>query len=241
MKQKILNQIAIGIVCVVLGIIVSLQYKVFRETTGNGTAPFKRVTELYNEKESLIKEKEQLNEELDKVRAALIEIETAESKGSAVIRNLTETIRGYELLAGMTNVKGEGVVITISNPPQEPGAYTEVNIMNQYVEILKLINDLNASGAEAIAINEQRVIALSEIRTAGQYLNVNFVPQSLPLTIKAIGKKSALEGALTYRFGQVTLLRDAGLLVDIRKEDEIIIPRFHGLVNFQYAETIEGE
>lgn len=240
-KTKILNQISIGIVCIFLGIIVATQYNLFQESLGEGLAPFKRQSELTNELLALKEEKTQLNQELDKVRNTLIEIETAESRGNAVISNLTSTIREYELLAGMTDVKGEGIVVTLDNPPTDPSNYSDASVMNNYVGILKLLNDLNAAGAEAISINEQRIIGLSEVRTAGQYLNVNFVPQSLPITIKAIGKRSALDGALTYRFGQITKLRDAGLLVDIKQLDEVLIPRYHGLVNFQYAETIEGE
>lgn len=241
LKTKIINQISIGIVCVVLGFIVSIQYQMFQTSLGEGLAPFKRQTELTNELLALKKEKSQLSEELQKVMGSLSEIETAASKDNAIIRNLTTTVREYELLAGMTDVKGEGILVTVDNPPVDPSTYSEANVTNQYIEILKLINDLNAAGAEAISINEQRIIGLSEIRAAGQYLNVNFVPQTLPITIKAIGKKSALDGALTFRFGQITRLRDVGLLVDIKQLDEIIIPRYHGLVNFQYVESIEGE
>lgn len=240
-KTKIFNQIAIGIVCVFLGYIIAVQYQMFQNSLGEGLAPFKRQTELTNELLALKEEKIQLNQELDKVRGSLTEIETSASKDNAIIRNLTTTVREYELLAGMTGVKGEGVVVTIDNPPVDPTNYTDANVINQYSEILKLINDLNAAGAEAISINEQRIIGLSEIRAAGQYLNVNFVPQSLPIVVKAIGKKSALEGALTFRFGQITRLRDVGLLVDVKQADEVVIPRYHGLVNFQYVETIEGD
>lgn len=241
MKTKVLNQISIGIVCVFLGLIIALQYQMFQASFGDGLAPFKRQSDLTNELITLREAKTQLSQELDKVRTSLSEIETAASKDNAIIRNLTETVKEYEFLSGMTQVKGEGIIVTIDNPPVDPSGFSDANVVNQYEEILKLINDLNAAGAEAISINEQRIIGLSEIRAAGQYLNVNYVPQSLPLVIKAIGKKSALEGALTFRFGQVTRLRDVGLLVDIKQADEVIIPRYHGLVNFQYLETIEGE
>jgi len=241
MKSKIFNQIAIGIVCIFLGFIVAVQYQMFQASLGDGLAPFKRQTELTNELLALKEEKTQLIQELDKVRDSLTEIETSASKDNAIIRNLTNTVREYELLAGMTSVKGEGIEVRIENPPVDPANYTETNVISQYAEILKMVNDLNAAGAEAISINEQRITGRSEIRAAGQYLNVNFVPQSLPIVVKAIGKKSALEGALTFRFGQITHLRDVGLLVDIKRLDEVIIPRYHGIINFQYAETIEGE
>lgn len=239
--MRIRNQIAIGIVCMLLGIILSMQYKIFRDTLGDGLAPFKRQTELTNELLTLREEKEQLNQELSDIRATLSEIETAASQDNAIIKNLSDTVRKYEILAGMTDVKGEGIVITIDNPSVDQNSLMDVNVVNYYEEILKLINDLNAAGAEAIAFNDQRIISLSEIRAAGSSINVNYVPQTVPIVIKAIGKSNALEAALTYRFGQVTRLREASLLVDVKVMDEVIVPRYHGLIDFKYAETVEAE
>ncbi|MBN2795477.1 MAG: DUF881 domain-containing protein [Clostridia bacterium] len=237
--MKLKNQISIGIVCLLLGVILSLQYKVFQNTFAEGLTPFKRQTELTNELITLREEKAQLNAELTAVRAKINDIETAASQDNAIIKNLSDKLKNYEILAGMTNVSGEGIVITIDNPPVDSNSILDVNVVNHYEEIVKLINDLNAAGAEAISINDQRITALSEIRAAGSSINVNYVPQTVPIVIKAIGKSSALEAALTYRFGQVTRLRDASLLVDVKTMDEVIIPRFHGVLNFQYAETIE--
>ncbi len=237
--MKLKNQIFIGIVCLLLGIILSLQYKVFQNSFAEGLTPFKRQTELTNELITLREEKAQLNSELTAVRSKLNDIETAASQDNAIIKNLTEKLKSYEILAGMTEVHGEGIVVTIDNPPVEQNAMFEVNVVNYYEDIVMLINELNAAGAEAISINDQRITALSEIRTAGTSLNVNYVPQKAPITIKAIGKASALESALSYRFGLIARLRDASLLVDVREMEDIIIPRFHGVLNFQYAETIE--
>jgi uncharacterized protein YlxW (UPF0749 family) len=239
--MKIKNQIAIGIVCVFLGIIIAMQYKVFQVSLSGGDSLFKKQTDLTNELFVLREEKDQLNSELNDVRTKLQEIEESASTDNAIIKNLKDDVREYEILAGMTDVVGEGIVITIDNPPNDQSGLTDVSVVNEYDEIVKLVNDLNAAGAEAISINEQRVIAISEIRAAGNSINVNFVPQTAPIVIKAIGKKSALEGAITFRYGQVTKLREASLLVDVKAIDEVLIPRYHGLVNFQYVKTVEEE
>lgn len=239
--MKVKNQIAIGIVCIFLGIILALQYKVFQDSLVGGDSLFKKQTDLTNELFALKDEKETLINELNDARATLTEIEESASKDNAIIKNLTDTVHEYEILAGMTDVSGEGIIITIDNPPTDQSSQSDVNIVNEYEEIVKLVNDLNAAGAEAISINEQRIIALSEIRAAGSSINVNFIPQTTPFVIKAIGKKSALEGALTFRYGQVTILREASLLVDVKTVDEVFIPRYHGLVNFQYVKTVEDE
>lgn len=239
--MKIKNQLAIGLVCMLLGIILALQYKVFQENVANDIVPFKRQTELTNELISLKEEKDNLKQELKEVEATLLAIEESASKDNAIIKNLTDTVREYELIAGMTDVIGEGIIITIDHPPADANSINDVNVVDAYVEILQLVNDLNAAGAEAISINEQRLISLSEIRAAGLSINVNYVPQSVPITIKAIGKADALDGAVTFRYGQVNELRKVGLLVDVKTMDEVVIPRYHGVIKFQYVETIEEE
>ncbi len=233
------NQIVIAIVCVILGIILSLQYKVFRESLeGTSGNLLKKQSELSNELEKVMKEKKVLVSKLKETEKKLNEIEESASRDNAVIKNLSDTIDKYEILAGMSNVVGEGVEITIDNPPLDQQV-NDVNIINSYEEILKLVNELNAAGAEAISINEQRVIGITEIRKAGNFINVNSIPQTNPLIIKAIGNKSSLEGALSFRYGQVTNLRRLGILVDIRTLNEVKIPSYIGKINFKYASTIE--
>ncbi len=237
--MKIKNQIVIALVCIVLGIILSLQYKVFRESLeGTSGNLLKKQSELSNELERITQEKKLLTDKLKEKEEELKKIEEAASRDNAVIKNLSDTINRYEILAGMSNVIGEGVEITIDNPPIDQQT-TDINIINSYEEILKLVNELNAAGAEAISINEQRVIGITEIRKAGNFINVNSIPQSNPLIIKAIGNKSSLEGALSFRYGQVTNLRRLGILVDIKSLDEVKIPSYIGKINFKYASTSE--
>lgn len=239
--MKIKNQVAIGIVCMFLGVILSMQYKVFQENLANDIVPFKRQTELTNELISLKEEKDMLIQELNEKEATLLAIEESASKDNAIIKNLTDTVREYEILAGMTDVIGEGIIITIDHPPTDASSVNNVNVVNDYDNIVLLINELNAAGAEAVSINEQRLTSLSEIRAAGLSINVNFVPQTVPITIKAIGKASALEGAVNYRFGLVNELRKSGLLVDVKTLDEVNIPKYHGIIDFDYVQTIEEE
>lgn len=231
------NRIAIGIVCMILGMVLSMQYKVIQNNYLNGITPSKRQSDLVNELIALKEEKSSLISELEEKMEILDDIEESASQDNAIIKNLTRTIEKYEILAGMTDVVGEGIVLTIDNPPSDPTSIYEYNIIYHYETLVSLINELNAAGAEAISINDQRIVSTTEIRIAGNGLNVNYVPQSVPLVIKAIGKKNALEGALTGIEGKISRLRDFQLLVDLKTMDEIIIPRFRGSTEFDYVKT----
>ena len=65
--------------------------------------------------------------------------------------------------AGLLEVKGPGIIITLDYTPlEEDMGFDPSLIYPEY--LLLLLNELNSSGAEAIAINEQRIISTSEIR-----------------------------------------------------------------------------
>ena len=226
--MKLKSQLSIGIVCVFLGIILALQYKQIQSNYLDGISPFSKQADL--------------TKELLKIREEKASLTEAASKDNAIIKNLSSSVREYEILAGMTDVIGQGIIITIDNPPSDPNSSSEYDVVNHYHEIVMIVNELNAAGAEAISINDQRIISISEIRNAGNAINVNNIPQTVPIVIKAIGKKSALDGALTGRYGKVTELRTYyQVLVDVKTMDEIIIPRYHGIIDLRYVRSVIEE
>jgi len=101
------------------------------------------------------------------------------------------------------------------------------------------INELNSAGAEAISINEQRMVNNTEVRLAGNQVNVNTLPISPPFVIKAIGNSSTLDSAVNQRFGIVQNLQETGYYVEVRKADTIEIGAYNGSIKFRYANTVK--
>jgi uncharacterized protein YlxW (UPF0749 family) len=97
---------------------------------------------------------------------------------------------------------------------------TESNILN-------IINELRASDAQAISINEERIVASSEIREVSKkYFMINGKQMVPPFVIKAIASPEKLERALKMLGGVVDTLESIyQLKVEVRKEDEIFIPK----------------
>ena len=106
-------------------------------------------------------------------------------------------------------------------------------------DVLKVINELRAAGAEAIAINDQRLTANSEIRCAGPTISINNTRISAPYEIKAIGNVQNMENAVKMRGGVAESLSVWGIRLDVRKELNIIIPAYKGAVQFKYATPLE--
>ena len=222
---------------VLLGVVLAFQLRLVQQNYLNGLSPTQKSSEIISELNTVKTEKENLKVQLSDLEARLQEIEEAESADNALIKRLNQDVEKLRYFSGLTDVKGQGIIITLDNPPEDGNYSYEKNIVYDYQLVLNLINELNAAGAEAISINEQRIIALSEIRAAGNAININKIPQSTPFVVKAIGNKETLEGAVNQRFGIVSILRENSYFVEVKKYDDIQIPRYGGIVKFNYAKV----
>lgn len=227
----------LGIMSILLGIVLAFQLKLVQKNYLNGLSPTQKSAEIIAELNTVKTEKENLQVQLADMQARLKEIEEAESADNALIKRLNQDVEKLRYFSGLTDVKGQGIIITLDNPPEDGNYVYERNIVNDYQLVLNLVNELNAAGAEAISINEQRIISISEIRAAGNAININKIPQSTPFVIKAIGNKETIEGAVNQRFGIVSILRENSYFVEVKKYDDIQIPRYGGIIRFNYAKT----
>jgi len=107
-------------------------------------------------------------------------------------------------------------------------------------DLLKVVNELFAAGAEVVSINGQRMIANTEIRCAGPTILVNGTRIASPYEISAIGSARGLESSLNMRGGIVEMLRAVGIKVNLVKSSKVVIPAFSGASHFDYVEPVEG-
>ena len=121
------------------------------------------------------------------------------------------------IFAGLETVKGAGIIVTLDN-----NGFLEVTDL----DILNVVNELRASGAQAISVNDERIVAMSEIREAGQYIVINGKQFRAPFVIKAIADPDNMERALMMIDGVVDNLEEDGLNVSLKKSDEIVIGKF---------------
>lgn len=233
------GQLWIGLLCVVLGIVLSVQFKIVQKNYLEGLNPNVVSSQLISELSQTRSEKTKLKQQLESLQGKIDAIEEAAAKDNAIVKNLKEEIREYKTMAGLVDVYGPGIEVVIDNPSKELSYNSENNIVTEFDRILRLVNELNASGAEAIVINDQRIVNTSEIRTAGKNLIVNTVPVTAPLVIKAIGEADTLDGTLNQRFGIVSEIREAGYLIEVKRSERVEIPKYNGIIQFNYSETIE--
>jgi uncharacterized protein YlxW (UPF0749 family) len=124
------------------------------------------------------------------ITAAREELATASEDSlrlTAEGRALTERIQDLELATGYRAVQGPGAVVELSDAPAEEG--TQNSELEQVLDsdVQLAVNGLWAAGAEAVAVNGQRLTAQSAIRSAASAILVNYRPLKPPYRVEAIG------------------------------------------------------
>lgn len=180
-----------------------------------------------------------LSEELEQVKLEGLELQEAlrtleeemeeiiksfDSGDNPILNELVKTRRHLQLINGFTDVKGKGVTVTLNDAPARTEAYPSELVIHDS-DIITILNELRAAGAQAIAINDERIIATSKQLCAGPTILINKNRYPAPYTIKAIGDPDALYAALEQS-EVVFIMRIYNIRVDIRKEEEILIPRY---------------
>lgn len=238
--MSIKDKVIIAIVCMALGVVLSIQFRIVQGNKG-ALLPNQKSTELSNELKKVQDEKEGLLRELAQLEQQLSDFQNSASKENVLIKNLNQELDKYRVIGGFKDVRGPGVIVTVDNPPKDANFNADVNIVYEYELLLSLINELKAAGAEAVSVNDQRLISTSEIRSAGNAININAVPQKPPYIVKAVGNKDTLDGALNQVFGIVSILRDHRYLVSVQKQDDISIVRYKDVVKLKYAQPVEAQ
>ena len=215
----------IAIVFMVLGFMLSVQYKV---TVQQRTIRMDRVEDLSERLKAMETENKHLLQEINELR----------KKGADRAKDHGQ--ERLQLLAGTTAVEGAGIEVVLDDSAIPKKANENPNLYIIHDEdLLRVLNELRAAGAEAISLNDQRIVAMSEVRCAGPTVSVNNIRSAPPYVIKAIGAPKTLTSALRLRGGVVETFEFWGIQVKIKSQDKVQIPALKAPRNFEYAKSVE--
>ncbi|MDR2771089.1 MAG: DUF881 domain-containing protein [Clostridiales Family XIII bacterium] len=242
--RKYGGMFVVGVLAVCVGFAISMQVSLGENLDQGGLVPIVKVTPYQAELEKLQLEKDRAIEELRVIEERLARIEKENADDDTLVAGLVADLDRYKLAAGVLDVKGPGLVITIEDPPPIEGAETDIygDIMTHFDLMLSLVNRLKEAGAEAISINGNRLVNLTEMVLAGDNVNINSNPTASPYTLLAIGDPETMDSAITIKFGIVSTMREMyNLRVSIEQSQEITIARYNGSVtNFRYAQPVDA-
>ena len=140
------------------------------------------------------------------------------------------------LAAGLVPVAGPGVRVTLDDSELDRAPTGNVNdLVVHSQDVQAVVNALWKAGAEAVAINGQRLVSTSAVLCVGNTLLLNGTVHSPPYTVTAVG-------AAKDRFEADSLVRrlhdDAnafGLRFSVAKTDEVEVPAYRGATSLAYA------
>ncbi len=227
-------QITIAVICIILGIMLAIQFKT--QENINDTLMPGRMEELSQQLYEVTKQRDTLAEEVQSLRDKLQNIR----QDNQAMADMHDEVIKANMAAGKVAVSGPGIVLTLNDSTHtlQTGENPNYGIVHDY-DLLTLVNEMRASGAEAIAINEQRLTAVSEIRCAGTLILVNWVRIGPPYVIKAIGDPDMLTSGLNIRGGHLETLKILGVQTNLQKTDNMELPGYNGIMKFTHAVPVE--
>jgi uncharacterized protein YlxW (UPF0749 family) len=223
----------IALCLLILGVIVMLQYK---------TAKLAGSADQVSYQEEIDSLRLKLDEEIKKgITLAEENAELLSQYDSFITDYITniddkdleaelKLVMKYRMMAGLTDVKGEGITITMQDAVIR-GNEDPVLFIIHDMDIISVLNELRAGGAQAIAINGERILSPSEIMCAGPTVRINRNRYPVPYIIDVIGDADKLTGSIESSL-IYELLKDYDISIAIEKKDDIIIRKYYGPVDW---------
>ena len=237
-------QAVIAFVCVILGFMISIQFKSVKQNDNLKTKQFQRADELQIELKRELENNKKLYEQILEQQKNIETLRQEVAKNSGYSQSLFEQLKKAEILAGLTEVEGKGVIVTLNDSKVKNESMFKID-ENAFLihdeDILIVINELPDVGAEVMSINDERLVATSEVRCAGAIISVNNNRYGPPFVIKAIGNPDTLEAALNLRGGVKDILTAYGIEFNVKKASKITIPAYNSVMKYEYALPVDKE
>ncbi|MEH1014732.1 DUF881 domain-containing protein [Micromonospora sp. CPCC 206060] len=189
-----------------------------------------------------IKQREGETSELAR-RADALRGEVARQRDAALTGSAAARLRDLEAATGLVRVRGDGVVVRVADAPSKADAVTGQGGTNLGrvldSDLQKIANGLWSAGAEAIAINGQRLTATSTIRAAGGAILVDYRPVTGPYEVSAIGPdelEDRFNDSLAARLMR-NVADEHGLSFAVRGADDLTLPAASG-PQLRYARPV---
>ncbi len=185
----------------------------------------------YKEKyDNKYKELEKAEKELEKQRQNA-------TQNNSDLESKEEEIKQGNKILGLSEVTGSGVIVTLSDSKKDiSSALDPSSLVVHDLDVLSVINELQNAGAEAISINDQRIVPTTGIICGGNIIDINQEKVGAPFVIKAIGLPEQL-AALSRPGGYLETLKGYSIGVELKKSNNITIPKYSGTLTYNYAKT----
>lgn len=240
--KKLGSQIAVAVVCCILGFMIAHQLKIVSIQESNENTS-RSSTEISEQVDKLSKQKGELQKKVDDLQKQVKGYQSAAADSNSTNKQILDELNKDKMVLGVVDVAGPGVEITITpqNISHSNNATTD-NASNRGEaikgeDIVDLINELNFSQAEAVSVNDNRITALTGIKSSSGgsdiFIGDDRISPYEKITIKAIGNSKLLYSALSYP-GVLSMI-PGNYKVEYNKVDNIKIKKSDKIIKFDFA------
>ena len=238
MNHKRTISIVLGIMCFALTLGICIQVRTVQGTNSTVSQNY----EENNLRAEVLKYKERYEnkyKELEKAETELEKARQSSTENNEDLEQKEKEIQQGNKMIGLTEITGPGVIVTLSDSKTDSSlALNASDLIVHDADVLSVINELKNAGAEAISINDQRLVPTSSIVCAGNIIEINGEKVGAPFEIKAIGLPEQL-AALSRPGGYLEILKNATVGVELKKSNNITIPKYTGVITYEYAKSAE--
>ncbi|NSW91806.1 MAG: DUF881 domain-containing protein [Firmicutes bacterium] len=214
------------LIYILLGLIIALQYRstlyTKKEKAVSVLDAERLITQLDQEKkteEELKAQIEEYNRRKEEYLKSYIQI-----NDDVKLKALWENLNTLKHMAGLTDVEGPGLIIKLDDAPARKTDKPSQLIIHDG-DIRIILNELKKAGAQAISINGERIVSISEQVCAGPTIRINKERYSVPYIINVIGPPDQLYNNL-IECERIAILRKEGIQISINKSNKVLVPKY---------------
>lgn len=231
-KGKITMTITIGIACFCLTLVMFMQFKIVNQTDITSIENM-REAELRTELANWKSKYEETNQAYEETMAKIEEYKQTKQSNEETEKLVNAELEQINLTLGKTDVEGEGIEIILRDSDSE-----EIEKITSY-NLIIIVNALKLAGAEAISVNDERIVNMSDIvdiNGDSSFIKINGQRILTPYVIKAIGDPAYLESGLIGNGGPVDTMKKTGQDVSINKPNKVKILKYSGEIKTKYIQ-----
>ncbi|MGN0144860.1 MAG: DUF881 domain-containing protein [Clostridium sp.] len=230
------------IAALILGFLVSVNFNFDRGQSYNSLNTME-YQEAIEERSRLYKEIEALKEGNIDVNGKINQYKQNDVRNDEILQDMKEQIMDYGMFTGLTEVEGPGIILTLNDGITDVNGEGFDEVMSKLLhdsDMALVLNELRQAGAEAISVNNHRIVPWSGVVCAWAFIQFDDSSmESAPFKIYAIGDPEKLEAALLEDGSHVKKLIIKKFFVEIEKSEKIKMPASTAKGNVNYMERDE--
>lgn len=217
----------IFIASTLLGLLISINFNFDAIISHNelNTSEYQNAVE---ERTRLYKEISDLKDNNVETREKINQYMHNDEKNNKIVEDMKEQINDYSMFTGSKEVEGKGIILTVNDGTTNVNKEDISDVMSKLLhdsDMALIINELRQAGAEAICVNNHRIVPWSGAVCAWAFIQFDDGSrESAPFKIYAIGDPETLKAALLEKGSHIRELMVRKLYVNIEESDKITMP-----------------